>query len=104
MRLCLPSQDLIDDTVRAIKNYDPSLQVGSDGVANARTGTATTSHPHPDGYIHWPNTDIVCSKIAGPCNLGTAMMVASLTACEGLGGQRTSPSCHQKVVSRVNCT
>jgi hypothetical protein len=28
--------DLIDETVRAIKVYDPSLQVGSDGVAGVR--------------------------------------------------------------------
>jgi len=58
-------------------------QVGADGVAGART-TPTTSRPHPKGYIRWNSTDIVCSKISGPCNLGTDVMVASLAACESV--------------------
>ena len=76
--------DLVDETVRAIKAYDGTLVVGADGVANARSGdTAKSDHPHPDGFIYWPNTDIVCSKILGPCDLGAATLVGSVRECEG---------------------
>lgn len=74
--------DVIDDTVRAIKKYDPSLQVGADGVADATIGERSTiARPHPNGFIVYPNTDIICSKIKGPCDLGTDMLVGSVTEC-----------------------
>jgi hypothetical protein len=76
--------DLIDDTVRTIKAYDQSLQVGADGVANARTAVPTTSRPHPDGYIIYPNTDIICSTIKGPCDLRADMTVSCINECEGI--------------------
>ena len=75
--------DLIDDTVRALKAYDSTLVVGADGVADARSGNAEADHPHPGGYIHWADTDIVCAKIKGKeCDLGTDMLVDSIGECE----------------------
>lgn len=74
--------DLVDETVRAIKGYDQTLQVGSDGVASAMTPSVSVGHPHPDGFIVWSKTDIECSAIKGPCNLGKSSIVSSVHECE----------------------
>lgn len=74
--------DLIDQTVRVVKGYDPTLQVGSDGVASAMTPSSNVGHPHPDGFIVWNHTDIECTAIKGQCNLGESSAVMSLQECE----------------------
>ena len=74
--------DLIDETVRAVKGYDPTLQVGSDGVAGAMTPHPSAAHPHPNGFIVWKRTGIDCAAIKGPCDLGESSVVASAHECE----------------------
>ena len=74
--------NLVDQTVRAVKGYDPTLQVGSDGVASPMTPSSTVGHPHPDGFIVWTSTDIECSSVKGQCNLGESSVVTSVHECE----------------------